>query len=522
MDFQRIIDWIKEHSDGGWPVAIILFYVVQAVFKKKKKSPPPGVIRGARLPAAPLSGRPGTVRGTRRHPVLSEILDETEEVLDKARGQSATAEMVPGIERGFVEPLEKLARQGWRRMGVAEDFQVYWMLLKLGIEQRSSETLRTPGGQLLTDLEVLGEEIWTKTVRALGGGRMPVRRLFPVRVPDRYSLPIHELDLVSSTAVAPLPVPESAGTQVWRWTTLYRQTAHLVWSHQPGLQEELRRKVGAEGAGPIPILALSFFSQVRLAKHLMGVWLPEIFADLITCMAIGPAAAAAARAMHRDLDSESIGLIRGAQVEEGPGGFYYDSRPPPHLQMLLIRRILSRGPFARHAEVDGSRWTRDHGDLGEFLLELPGGYGRAVPIQPFISELERVVDRLLTSRLRSIGGRTLSDLPALGLSFEQFNEIERAVKRPQPDRLEKAKSAAWVIAFAAMAHDQEMADVAKTAHRVLAYHARGASIAEAAPHPVAAVAAGPVSSTDWVRDAIVWREILMPPVSRRPRERLRK
>lgn len=520
MEIRDIIDLLLKN---GLAIIIFVLWVVGAILKLVKQrrgalpTPPRAPVTGAAL--RPASAAPARHGVGRRHPLVAPMLKEAREVLDRAREQETTRKLAPWIERGFVDPLQRLSMEGWARGEILEMYQIYGSLLKDGIEQRSPAALDPPQGRFLLDLEVLCGRIRDQVGRALGGARnLPIRHLLPVYVRDDYALPAYDLQPVFGSGIALVPVPARSRLEVWRWALLYHEMAHLLWGFQPGLAVEIARRVGLR-AGPVPLLALSFLSKGNLAKHLVGVWLPEIFADTVTTIALGPAAAAGARALFRGLGAEERSLVRGLDVGTGTAGLHYDPHPPPHLRFALITRVLRQIGFAAEGARAWERWTREHGPADDLLLEMPGGYGRPVPAGSFLTEIDLVIDRLLHTRFRSVGGRGLADLPGLALSVEEHGDIARAVNLPTPDLLRRAESPRWVIAFAALAHERDHRTAVEAARRVLAYHARGEPLEEAPERVKAAPAEGAAAVGEWaelLREAVVWREILMPPIAKRP------
>lgn len=518
MDLDEIVRLLLKNI---WIVIFVLMWLGGAILRmmrgQARRAPAARVAPRAARQRPPVRPRPPRPRLAGRDPVLTSLLEDVEERLEAARSEPTIREIVPWIERGFVEPLRRRAAEGWGRTDLVEGYQVYWSLLKEGLDQRSRAAQESRQGRFLLDLDALGREVRDDVARAVGGAtHPPLRHILPVSVPADYALRVYNLDPVSATGIAPVPVPARATREVWRWVLLYHEMGHYLWNHQAGLKAEVGRRFGLK-SGPVPLLALSFLTQANIVRHLVGAWMPEIFADVFTAITLGPAATAGARALWRDLDPEALSLIRGIQLDEGAGGFYYDPHPPPQIRFATLVRVLSRGRYVDEASEAWARWEDERGPVDELLLELPGGYGRSIPADPFQAEVDRCLDRLLRTRLRSIGGKRLPDLPGLALPREDYDQVVRAVDRPSPDRLAKADSARWVIAFAALAHEDRGPEAAEAARRVLAYHVRKEPLEK--PARVAAATREPVLPTeglaDLMREAVVWREILMPPVTRR-------
>jgi len=241
------------------------------------------------------------------------------------------------------------------------------------------------------------------------------------------------------------------------------------------------------------------------ARAAIGVWLPEVFADVVATYMLGPGYAAALGA----------GLAKPRQPIEtclarGQGRWLAPSAPSV-LRIHAVLRVLSQLGQHDWERVLRGRWEASHGNSESLYLPLADGRLMAIPLDFMRGELDAVLDWLLEEPQVALGGQTWLDVPGFAYLHGEHAQVESAVASLARGEAVDL-SPRLVLAAAALASDGNAGSRSLIAG-ALAGSIRGADTLEAAPNaftlPGAMGAPGARSLGAALRDPHAVREALL-------------
>lgn len=266
------------------------------------------------------------------------------------------------------------------------------------------------------------------------------RRLYRKRQSDQPApAPIPEVALprpVPATSTAPAPTaPAPKLPRPWReidrraadlaalptpWGIAqgFQQAGRLYFRSTPGLEPELRARMGLPRAAPLPDS-----TETLVARHLavpMGPWLETLFADTWAALLLGPAyAVGLRRTLVTEGHEPAVTILSDEQGN-------YAAIPPPHLRVLLCCDLLS---FCGHKAEASRQITLWHGEIGAvegFILPTRGGDWADVPVDLVRAFGARVQELIAAEPLASLGGASLASLDGLRFTPADQSAAEQA------------------------------------------------------------------------------------------------
>lgn len=329
-----------------------------------------------------------------------------------------------------------------------------------------------------------------------------------VDIPQQRPLtvPVHAGVETWTTALPNRPiigVPRDFGDDLFWWTAVPHEIAHVVWERVPGLADEFYRALGLTGT--TRVLDPSREHIMDLSHRLVRAWAPELFADWLTVLMAGPAA------VHGMLHVFSTPgarrrLLSVAVAQDGD----YDPHPPSHLRVLVACRLLGRMGFTSEAAEMERRWRREHRDPGPLVVPLAAGqrvqYG-ADELAEYVAAFASV---FYEHQFDSLAGR----------SFESINGLEMS-----PGLWAKARRNAARLAAGEPFHDDPRIVVAAAIEARYRHPETSRTIRDAVREAIVGLSA-PLSerrvrqverarggryTRREFRDALVWMELLERP-----------
>ncbi len=305
-------------------------------------------------------------------------LDDVQEAIEDAGARLAAVGGAAVLDPGSVRDIEALLRRSRLRL---DQLQQWWA-------QRADPQAR----HVLGDADALARALYRPLIEVATRTRVPVRPAVPVCAFSEHG-PAMSL-IFHGTGVAPVLLPERFAREVTAWPVIAHEVGHAVHDSFPGLV--------AEVAGLLePMLPVER-------------WAPELFADAMGVLLLGPAFVLAQERELADPD-EPLNVVVAPATEEA--GLL--EHPPAHLRMRFVTAVLDRMGFPTEAADAWERWDEAHDSPEAFYF--PSRHGGYVGIEAE-SLLEAAADgarTLVSTALRSMGGHALSSFPGLAFGAPQ-------------------------------------------------------------------------------------------------------
>jgi len=213
---------------------------------------------------------------------------------------------------------------------------------------------RTTGqGSLLADADAVADAFYAPILELARVQGLDLRTSQPVAIMGDWSLSI--VPRFASTRVAPLRLPRGFEHDVFRWPAIAHEVAHDFYYSLESMDENLRVRLALPVG--VPVLESGREVDEGWLRELFGAWLPEIFADTLGTIMLGPAYV---EAMHRAFRNPSSPQRTAAIMQEGST---IDEHPPERLRLYMACRVLHH--LGRHEEANMSweRWEAEHRDV---------------------------------------------------------------------------------------------------------------------------------------------------------------
>ncbi|MBW1757613.1 MAG: hypothetical protein JRJ80_15750, partial [Deltaproteobacteria bacterium] len=188
-------------------------------------------------------------------------------------------------------------------------------------------------------------------------------------------------------------------------------------------------------------------------RQLFGAWLPEVFADVVGTLSLGPAYVETMRRAFRNPSSPQ----RTAAILQDNA--LIDEHPPARLRLYMATRVLHH--LGRHKESDAlwEQWEAEHADVRLYYLPL-GGQWVGLADEALHSIADSFIDELVQSPWPELEGFHLRDIPGLAYLHAEHAEVERLTRYLARGETVDA-DVRWIMAAAVLAaaaqptlHDQ--------------------------------------------------------------------
>jgi hypothetical protein len=278
---------------------------------------------------------------------------------------------------------------------------------------------------------------------------LDLRTSQPVVVTGDWDLSI--VPRFASTRVAPLRLPVGFERSLWRWPAIAHEVAHDFYYSLEPLDRELHARLGLPNEVELPMSSGELDG--AWLRQLFGAWLPEVFADVMGTVTLGPAYVETMRRAFRNPSSAQ----RTAAIFQDKA--LIDEHPPARLRLYMATRVLHH--LGRHQEADAlwEQWETDHADVRFYYLPL-GGQWVGLSDDALHSIADSVIDVLVQRPWPELEGFHLRDVPGLAYLHAEHAEVERL-----SDQLARGETVdadvRWIISAAVLAaaaqptlHDQ--------------------------------------------------------------------
>ena len=413
-------------------------WLLWSVSKGRKAQKNLAATGGERKPAAP-SPNAISVGTTAKPTALIEEVDGLLEVLRERtivlRGEMrglgrAGGALEDAIRDSVEEPLDRVTqtwhvvRQKLKAEAVVPNLAAHvqstsqWAAVlrgRIGViaklaQERSSRSM----GQVLDDADAVAKAFiapFGEFARAQG---IDFPRQDPISVPADESAEQVWLDLIPNHPV--LMVPRNFCSDIFRWMAVPHEIAHVIWHRTPGLQEEVRARLGLHDSsllhGPRePVQALP--------RKLVASWLLELFADWIAVMLAGPAAVhGLGHVFDQRADPQKAAVIW--VTRDGR----YDEHPPAHLRMLSACTLLRRIGFIVQADRLEADWRAAHPIE---RLSVPIAGNKRVPFiaDDIASYISAYAVAFYEAQFDSLTGRSFSSISGFEMSFGLWARVTK-------------------------------------------------------------------------------------------------
>jgi len=261
----------------------------------------------------------------------------------------------------------------------------------------------------------------------------------PLVVPGDW--PHYSVPRFAPTRIAPLRLPAGLEQSLWRWPTIAHEVAHDFYYGLHGFDRQLHDRLGLPENVDLPRSSQDVDG--AWLRRLFGAWLPEIFADTIGTLLLGPAHAETMRRAFRN----PVSAQRTAAIFQTNGRI--DEQPPARLRLYMAKRILHH--LGRHTEADAlwAQWEGEHPEVRFYYLPL-GGQWVGLSDEALHSIADSLIDGLLQQSWPELDGFALLHIPGLAYLHAEHVTVERfagSLARGQTVN----GDARWIIAAAVLA-----------------------------------------------------------------------
>jgi len=411
---------------------------------------------------------------------LDRLRQETSRLLTRAEHDPRLARLVPALREDLLGRLDMVDRS-----------------------LRSSPTLSTIVQEttVLRGLDALLRHLKTMAQQRMHRGSSFVGEADAMA--DACYAPILEFARAprfASTRVAPLRLPVGFERSLWGWPAIAHEVAHDFYYSLESLDRELRARLHLPHEVELPTSPGELDG--AWLRQLFGAWLPEVFADVVGTVTLGPAYVETMRRAFRNPSSPQ----RTAAIFQDNA--LIDEHPPARLRLYMATRVLHH--LGRHEEADAlwERWEAEHADVRLYYLPL-GGQWVGLSDEALHSIADSFVDELIQGAWPELEGFHLRDIPGLAYLHAEHAEVERLSRDLARGETVDA-DVRWIMAAAVLAaaaqptlHDQ----ILEAARRSIAGVGEGPEeMAPARRLPSGAIGETLVASLrqpDAIREAII-------------------
>lgn len=411
---------------------------------------------GAQDPLDPMAGRPAPGGATRRRPAArSRPVDtDAEEMrrrqletrLDRletlTRGDDRVARLLPTIaalrSQASVERAQGDAhpvRDGALDASDLDDALRLTVYLERMARQRLGEDLG-----VLADADAAADACFAPLLSFLDAEDIPHHIGTPTVLFGDWPLSI-DLSFLH-LPIAPVRLPDAFRSSVYLWPALAHEVAHDVYFGVEGLEDELFETLSLPDALAAPLEPQDYVEVPP--EYLMGPWLPEVFADLLGVLQMGPAYAIAMARLFAEPDRPEA--TRAAGVQQG----LIAPHPPADLRIRLAAELLIILGRAAEAQALMDGWTRVHGETERYYMPTADGRYAGLARDYLLDPAVATVHALMEEQWHTLSGHGLMDIPGLSYLHAEHAQVLRQVPHLSDARSVRAEPR-LVVAAAVLA-----------------------------------------------------------------------
>jgi hypothetical protein len=291
----------------------------------------------------------------------------------------------------------------------------------------------------LSDADAIADACYAPLLELARFQGLALRTSLPVSVIGDWNRSI--VPRFASTRVAPLRIPADFQHSLWHWPAIAHEVAHDFYYSLENVADDLRERLGLPHRVEVPM------SEMELdggwLRGLFGAWLPEVFADVLGTLMLGPAyVETMIRAFRRPGSPQRTAAIF-------QNGDIIDEHPPERLRIYIATRVLHH--LGRHDAGDElwDHWEAEHADVRFYYLPL-GGNWIGLSDDNLHAVADSIVDVLLQRPWPELDGFPLLNIPGLAYLHAEHAAVER-LRRPLAEGELVDADARWILAAAVLA-----------------------------------------------------------------------
>ena len=391
--------------------------------KEPQRSPPSGQPR--REPPPKPRRQPAVAKRPTEHDFaaaaiaqLDRLKLEASRLLARAESDPRLARLVPALREDLLGRLDMIDRSLKSSPTLSTIVQETTVLRGLDALLRYLKTMvqqRMYGrSSFVGDADAMADACYAPILEFARAQGLDLRTSQPVVVTGDWDLSI--VPRFASTRVAPLRLPVGFEHSLWHWPAIAHEVAHDFYYSLEPLDRELHTRLRLPHEVDLPLSPEELDG--AWLRRLFGAWLPEVFADVMGTITLGPAYVETMRRAFRNPSSPQ----RTAAILQDNA--LIDEHPPARLRLYLATRVLHH--LGRHKESDAlwEQWEAEHADVRLYYLPL-GGQWVGLADEALHSIADSFIDELVQSPWPELEGFHLRDIPGLAYLHAEHAEVKR-------------------------------------------------------------------------------------------------
>jgi len=426
--------------------------------KEPQRSPPSGQPR-RELPPKPRR-EPAVAKRPTEHDFaaaasaqLDRLKQEASRLLSRAESDPRLARLVPALREDLLGRLDMIDRSLKSSPTLSTIVQETTVLRGLDALLRYLKTMaqqRMYGrSSFVGDADAMADACYAPILEFARAQGLDLRTSQPVVVTGDWDLSI--VPRFASTRVAPLRLPVGFEHSLWRWPAIAHEVAHDFYYSLGPLDRDLHARLRLPHEVELPMSPGELDG--TWLRQLFGAWLPEIFADVLGTVSLGPAYVETMRRAFRNPSSPQ----RTAAILQDNA--LIDEHPPARLRLYMATRVLHHMGRHEEATAQWEQWEAEHADVRLYYLPL-GGQWVGLADEALHTIADAVIDTLVQDPWPELEGFHLRDIPGLAYLHAEHAEVARLA-----DQLARGQTVdadvRWIMAAAVLAaasqptlHDQ--------------------------------------------------------------------
>ena len=426
--------------------------------KEPQRSPPSGQPR-RELPPKPRH-EPAVAKRPTEHDFaaaasaqLDRLKQEASRLLSRAESDPRLARLVPALREDLLGRLDMIDHSLKSSPTLSTIVQETTVLRGLDALLRYLKTMaqqRMYGrSSFVGDADAMADACYAPILEFARAQGLDLRTSQPVVVTGDWDLSI--VPRFASTRVAPLRLPVGFEHSLWRWPAIAHEVAHDFYYSLGPLDRDLHARLRLPHEVELPMSPGELDG--TWLRQLFGAWLPEIFADVLGTVSLGPAYVETMRRAFRNPSSPQ----RTAAILQDNA--LIDEHPPARLRLYMATRVLHHMGRHEEATAQWEQWEAEHADVRLYYLPL-GGQWVGLADEALHAIADAVIDTLVQDPWPELEGFHLRDIPGLAYLHAEHAEVARLA-----DQLARGQTVdadvRWIMAAAVLAaasqptlHDQ--------------------------------------------------------------------
>ncbi len=368
----------------------------------------------------------------------------------------------------------------------------------LGYLRTMSQQRMRGSSSFVGDADAMADACYAPLIDFARAQGLDLKTSQPVVVVGDWDLSI--VPNFASTRVAPLRVPVGFEHSLWRWPAIAHEVAHDFYYSVEPLDRALHARLGLPHEVAMPTSSEELDG--AWLRQLFGAWLPEVFADVVGTVSMGPAYVETMRRAFRNPSSAQ----RTAAILQNNS--LMDDHPPARLRLYMATRVLHH--LGRHEEANSlwEQWESDHTDVRFYYLPL-GGRWVGLSDESLHATADSIIDTLVQGPWPELEGFHLRDIPGLAYLHAEHAEVERLGRQLARGETVDA-DVRWIIAAAVLAaaeqptlHDAILVTARRSITGIGEKHTEPSPPRRRAPESIANTLVGSLRRPHAIQEAII-------------------